>query len=140
MRHMLAFLQHKMPVHLMGIHHSEHQVLLAELNVSVTRKDGSMRKPAWGRMANLAGVCVCVTPFLCPFAPTRVMSRVLPLPIHTRKCPHPHSHIMYTCIIVQAHAHTDTLAAAYINTHTHTYTRIRTPKMCMVRVFVCVVS
>ena len=55
MLEMLSFLSHKLPVKVMGIHHSEHDVLLAELNMSATHKDGRKRKPAWGRLANLAG-------------------------------------------------------------------------------------
>jgi hypothetical protein len=37
------------------IHHSQQAQLLAELNVSATRSGTRKMKPAWGRLANLAG-------------------------------------------------------------------------------------
>ena len=78
----LSFLSHKLPVHIMGVcalvraamlsvskqhhrsvdivltqqvHHSQHELLRRELNLSATSSDNRKMKPAWGRLANLAG-------------------------------------------------------------------------------------
>ena len=61
----LEFLSHTIPVHIVGLHHSEHAVLLSELNLSATHASGRERRVAWGRLANLAG-----TDAPCAFGPT----------------------------------------------------------------------
>ena len=37
------------------VHHTQHDLLLGELNLSATGSDNRKMKPAWGRLANLAG-------------------------------------------------------------------------------------
>ena len=61
----LEFLSHTIPVHIVGVHHSEHATLLSELNLSATQASGRERRVAWGRLANLAG-----TDASCAFGPT----------------------------------------------------------------------
>lgn len=61
----LEFLSHTIPVHIVGVHHSEHATLLSELNLSATQASGRERRVAWGRLANLAG-----TDAPCAFGPT----------------------------------------------------------------------
>ena len=37
------------------VHHTEHALIIEELNVSATVASGRAKRPAWGRLANLAG-------------------------------------------------------------------------------------
>jgi hypothetical protein len=61
------------------IHHSQHDQLLAELNVSATLSDTRKMKPAWGRLANLAGFSMRTLGF------SVYLFNLLCLPAHTHQ-------------------------------------------------------